>query len=329
MTGTPLFPEARRLETCPACAGARLKPFRRSVDFHYQIPGEFDTERCQDCGLVMVSPMPSVSDLGRLYPDDYYSYQTPSLPKPWKRALKRLVGLHRETMVPRRERPGTMLDVGCGAGQYLIEMQARGWKVFGSELNKGGAAAGARAGLDIRSGELTQASFEPGSFDFVRLNHSFEHIPNPHSVLAEARRLLKPDGRLFIGVPNADGMMARLFGRYWWFAGLPVHTYGYTPLSLSKVLERNGFRVERLRYHSDYGGVIGSLQIFLNRHHEPRHSDGFLMRSLLLRLPAQYLARLLDLFRAGDCIEVLAVPDGVASLAAPPLAAAPAPAGPR
>lgn len=303
-----LFPEARRLAHCPACGGDRLRPFRRSVDFHYQIPGEFDTERCEGCGLVLVSPMPTVSDLGRLYPDDYYSYQTPTLPKRWKRLIKRLVGLDRQTMVPRFPHPGTMLDVGCGAGQYLLEMRARGWTVYGSELNRGGAAAGARAGLDIRAGELTQAGFEAQSFDFVRLNHSFEHIPNPASVLQEAHRLLKPDGRLFIGVPNVDGLMARVFGRYWWFAGLPVHTYGYTPDSLTKILARHGFRVERLRYHSDYGGVIGSLQILLNRHHRPRHSDGFLMRSVALRLPAQYLARLLDLFRQGDCIEVLAVP---------------------
>jgi SAM-dependent methyltransferase len=308
MNGTPLFPQARRLEACPACGGRQLEFFRRSVDFHYQIAGEFDTERCHDCGLVMMSPMPTAADLGSLYPDDYYSYQTPVLPAPWKRLVKRLVGLHRRTMVPRFGPPGTMLDVGCGAGQYLLEMQAVGWSVKGSELNRGGAAAGARAGIEIRPGELTQAGFEPASFDFVRLNHSFEHIPNPQPILQEARRLLKPGGRLFIGVPNVEGWMARLFGRYWWFAGLPVHTYGHTPRSLSRMLERNGFRVERLRYHSDYGGVIGSLQIFLNRHHTPRHSDGFLMRSLALRLPAQYLARLLDLLHAGDCIEVLAAP---------------------
>jgi SAM-dependent methyltransferase len=203
-----------------------------------------------------------------------------------------------------------MLDIGCGAGQYLLEMQAQGWVVYGAELSRAAAEAGRRAGLDIRGGELMQAGFGDAMFDFVRSNHSFEHIPNPEPVLAEIRRVLKPGGKLFIGVPNIEGAMARLFGRYWWYMGLPVHTYSYSPRNLSLLLERCGFRVERVRYYSDYGGTLGSLQIWLNRHRVPRSSDGWVVRSLLLRLPGQYLARLLDFFRMGDCIEVIATPAG-------------------
>lgn len=303
-----VFKEARALHRCPVCQSSAIRTHIEGVDYHYRTPGLFTASRCDDCGLQFVNPMPSAADLGALYPDDYYSYQPPRLlggPKQW---LKALVGLRKKTMLPHFDRPGTMLDIGCGAGQYLLEMQARGWKVYGAELSKAAAAAGRAAGLDIRGGELMSAGFESGMFDFVRSNHSFEHIPNPQPVLAEIRRVLKPDGKLFIGVPNVDGAMARLFGRYWWYVGLPVHTYGYNPRNLSMLLRDNGFAVERVRYYSDYGGTLGSLQIYLNRNDFPRSSDGRVVRSLLLRLPGQYLARLLDLFRQGDCIEVIARP---------------------
>ncbi len=300
------FREARRFEHCPVCRSKRLVPALTSIDFHYQTPGLFSADRCQECGLFFVNPMPSANDLAALYPDDYYSYQPPRLmhgPKQW---LKALVGLRKRTLVPSFPAPGTMLDIGCGAGQYLLEMQARGWKVFGAELSRAAAAAGRQAGLDIRGGELMDAGFADGMFDFVRSNHSFEHIPNPEPVLRTIRRILKPDGRLFIGVPNIDGTMARLFGRYWWYVGLPVHTYSYNPRNLSMLLQRCGFEVERVRYYSDYGGTLGSLQIYLNRNDRPPTSNGRVVRSMLLRLPGQYLARLMDLFQAGDCIEVIA-----------------------
>jgi SAM-dependent methyltransferase len=304
---TRLFPHAEAISNCPICGSAQLRHFVRSVDYHYQIPGEFDLSRCLSCQVAFANPMPTPADLAALYPDDYYSFQTPALPHWLKRRVKQLLGLSRYTYLPRFARPGRMLDVGCGAGQYLLEMRARGWEVYGSELNKGAAAAGRRAGIDIRGGELADAAFAAEWFDFVRLNHSFEHMPNPRAVLAEIHRILKPDGKLFIGVPNLSGLMARVFGRYWWYMGLPVHTFAYNPRNLSQLLQSAGFVVEKVRYGSDYGGVLGSLQILCNRNKFPRSSDGSVVKSKLLRLPGQYFARLLDLLRLGDCIEVIAV----------------------
>ena len=257
--------------------------------------------------MAFVNPTPAPSDLALLYPDDYYAFQSPSLPHWLKRAIKKVVGLSRYTYLPRFEKPGVMLDVGCGAGQYLLEMQARGWKVFGSELSRSAAEAGRRAGLDIRGGEIFEAGFASESFDFVRLNHSFEHMSNPHAILAELRRVLKSDGKLFIGVPNSR----------WSHGAYSSGGTGGTCASRSTRLPTirrtcayccslRDSTVEKVRYSSDYGGVLGSLQIYRNRNLVPRSSDGAIVRSKLLRLPAQYLARLLDLLRQGDCIEVIA-----------------------
>ena len=128
-------------------------------------------------------------------------------------------------------------------------------------------------------------------------------------MLAEVRRVLKPGGRLFIGVPNVEGLWARLFGRYWWYLTLPVHAFQYSPSNLGRLLERCGFRVLDVRYNSDAGGNLGSLQLLLNRH-GARPAEGFLVRSLVLRPPAALLSKALDLFRLGDCMEVIATRDG-------------------
>lgn len=301
------FADAIEYTRCPVCNSERISRHMVANDFQYAIEGDYRTDRCHSCSLVFMNPMPTVAELKRFYPEDYYSFEPPSLPSGPRYWLRRLLGMQKKTFVPPFPRPGTMLDIGCGAGQYLIEMRSKGWTVHGSELSNQATAAGQRAGLDIRAGELTAAGFDTAMFDFVRSNHSFEHIPNSASVLREIHRILKPDGKLFLGLPNVAGAWARLFGRYWWNFGVPVHTYNFSPRSIRVLLEANGFTVERIRYYSDYSGLAGSAQIYLNRNLRPRRSTGRLLSNWVLRVPVHYLCRLLDLLHLGDCIEVIAV----------------------
>lgn len=300
------FTHAVKLNHCPACLGRNVGPYLTGSDYHYGIAGVFSTDRCSDCETVFINPMPDSTDLSALYPDDYYSYREPQ-PEPLSRKLVRKVLRYpRVYTVPHFSRPGTMVDVGCGAGHYLLEMRRRGWTVYGAELSKGAAAAGRKAGLDIRGGELTEAGFADKMFDFVRSNHAFEHIPNPDTILPEMHRILKDDGKMFIGIPNYDGTWAKMFKQYWWNFGLPVHTFNYSIKGVTTLLERNGFNVDKIVYNSDYTGLIGSLQIKRNSLQGIHESGGSLMRNLLIRMPAHYLSKVMDIFKKGDCIEIIA-----------------------
>lgn len=247
--------------------------------------------------------MPTATELREFYPNDYYAFQETDSGRASKRRVAALLGLVRETYLPNSERPGRMLDVGCGSGAYIAELARRGWEVAGVEPSAAAAEIGRKNGIDITPGSIHDLSFPPEHFDLIRFNHSFEHIPDPAEVLAAARRLLKPGGALFIGVPNTDGLWARLFRSYWWYLGLPVHTYGYNPSNLEKLTRAAGFQTELLRYHSEYAGLLGSLQIWANRRSTPRRSSGRILGSWVLRLPALWICRGLDLAHAGDCIE--------------------------
>ncbi len=294
------------LDRCPACLGTYFEPYIVSVDYHYGIDGNFSTSKCTDCGSVFMNPMPSAVDLSALYPDDYYSYQVPQPEDLVHRLARTFLRYPRVYTVPYFSKPGVMLDVGCGAGHYLLEMKRKGWEVHGAEISKGAAAAGRAAGIDIRGGELTDCNFESKSFDFVRSNHSFEHIPNPDAILQEIGRILMDDGKLFVGIPNFDGMWPSIFGKYWWNFGLPVHTFNYTQKGITAILERNGFKVERIVHNSDYSGLAGSWQIKVNAKVGLRRSDGRILKSRILRLPTHYASKFMDLIGRGDCIEVIA-----------------------
>ncbi len=306
----------QRLSACPLCGAGSFCVVAMAKDRHYQNLGSFAVVECELCKLWFLNPMPTLEYLSGAYPMDYYSYTTqppnsasePRM-KPIKNLVRRLIGFRSgKTHDPSFLRPGNMLDIGCGAGTFLLEMRDRGWNVHGVELSVQAAERGRQQGLDIFGGTLESAHFPSSTFDYVRSNHSFEHIHNPREVLREVRRIIKPNGMLFIGVPNVRCLMSRLYGTYWWYLGAPVHPFGYIPATLERLLTEEGFRVKKVGYNSSCAGFSGSLQIFLNRKNGKTSEDGWIIRNRLIRLLAHWIARWVDFFHVGDCIEVIAQP---------------------
>jgi SAM-dependent methyltransferase len=293
-------------ECCIVCTSREVEFLFRTWDRHYGIKGEYTLGRCRQCGLIFLDPMLPEWELEKLYPNDYYSYQPVVMHKSWIRKMaKRLLRMPIPTHDPAFPTPGTVLDIGCGSGEYLLKMRKKGWRVFGVEPSRAAAIAGQKEGLEIFHGTLAQAAFPERFFDYVRANHSLEHMPNPHQVLAEISRILRPNGKLFMGVPNTASLEFRLFKQYWWHLCAPVHVYGYSLKTLRSILSQHGFRVTKTYFSSNYVSILGSLQIFANRNNRFPADGGSLLKNPLLIPPCHITARLLDVFRAGDTIEAI------------------------
>jgi 2-polyprenyl-3-methyl-5-hydroxy-6-metoxy-1,4-benzoquinol methylase len=149
-----------------------------------------------------------------------------------------------------RVRPtGRVLDVGSHLGFFLRLGRNRGWTLQGIEPSAQSARIGSAAfGLDIRCGYLQDAHFPPDSFDVVTLVDVLEHVVEPRLLLAEIRRVLAPDGVLFIKVPNArynllkQLVLRKLLNR----SGHDIfdsreHVVHYTAATLSRMLREAGF----------------------------------------------------------------------------------------
>lgn len=295
------------LTNCPVCEGPRQRSYCKTRDRHYGIAGEYTLVRCDGCRVVFLNPMYSEDELTPLYPQDYYAHNKIIRSGGIKERVKQVLGMRIHTKDPAFSKPGRVLDIGCGSGWFLEEMRDEGWETFGVEINPDGARRGREvAGLDIRTGTLQDANFPSEYFDYVRSNHSFEHISHPNETLSEIHRILKSDGKLMIGVPNIASFNATMFGRYWWYLGAPVHTFNYTPHALSRLLEKQNFVVEKITYNSDYSGVLGSFQIWLNRNTSRKSIEGWAYNQKPLRLVSQWIAKILDVFKTGDAIEVIA-----------------------
>lgn len=295
------------ITNCPLCQKDKFELVYLAKDRHYGIAGFYRIVRCTNCSLMFLNPMISDEALSALYPSDYYAYQFESKRLFWKEVVKALVGYRIRTRDPQFRVPGRVLDLGCGTGRFLSEMRAWGWDVYGVEISSAAAELGRSKGkLNIFAGTLQQAAFPPEYFHYVRSNHSFEHISCPGDTLDEIHRILRPDGKLLIGVPNVSGLNVRIFRQYWWYLGAPVHPFTYSVQTLSHLLSKHRFSVERVIFNSDYAGILGSAQIWLNRNNGRRSTDGPLITNPVLKIWCQWLAKLVDLFQLGDAIEIVA-----------------------
>jgi len=106
--------------------------------------------------------------------------------------------------VAERLPPGSsVLDVGCGRGDFLAHVAPRVGKTVGLEPDVATAAAAAARGLAVVSGDLVSfARSNEGAFDAVCLFHVVEHLPEIRPFLRLLLSCLKPGGSLYLSVPN-------------------------------------------------------------------------------------------------------------------------------
>lgn len=72
--------------------------------------------------------------------------------------------------------------------------------------------------------------FAPGVFDLVLCSHVLEHVPNLARTLAEISRVLKPDGRLFVAIPNGYGLCDGIY-RFLFDGGDHVNRFRRIPFA--------------------------------------------------------------------------------------------------
>ncbi len=91
-----------------------------------------------------------------------------------------------------------MLDLGCGWGEFMKDVESRGGRIVGVDSHPG------KAGICSKAEKLP---FEDDVFDFINICEVIEHVDNPYLVMKEAYRVLKKDGIIYISVPNRFGLI--------------------------------------------------------------------------------------------------------------------------
>jgi SAM-dependent methyltransferase len=137
---------------------------------------------------------------------------------------------------------GSLFDLGFGAGAFLDEARAAGWRTAGIEASEPPVEQARANGHDARLlPEL--ASFDAASFDVVVATEILEHVDQPMDLLETASRLLRTGGLLYLTTPAGDGVNGRVLGASWTTMAPPEHLALFSRRGLDQLLAKAGFRV--------------------------------------------------------------------------------------
>jgi SAM-dependent methyltransferase len=173
---------------CAVCAGSALRTIDRRAGLC----------RCGACGHIFHNPRPSTADIAAFYShaDKYDAWLEHGAARDrlWERRLR--------LMLP-WIKPGSLLDVGTGTGQFLAHARPHFSRIEGTEVSESAVRiAREKYHLSIMRAFVEDVRDRDGSFDNVTLFHVLEHVPGPRATVMQCASLLTNGGMLFIAVPN-------------------------------------------------------------------------------------------------------------------------------
>jgi SAM-dependent methyltransferase len=224
--------------SCPVCRNPAEKTALAEVSLVHDAAGRL--VQCPACGVICFDPLPSIEILNRFYSAAYYDFRR------WPgEAGGAWFGRKLRKIGP----TGRFLDVGCATGFFLNGIrQSTGWEVHGVEFGRDAVTyARHKLGLDVFEGDLEDANYPDGHFDYVHVNNVLEHVLDPVGLLAECRRVLKPGGHFFLAVPNGINDSRNLI-EFFSTENIPArspsgHIFFFPARTLLMLFERFGFAV--------------------------------------------------------------------------------------
>jgi 2-polyprenyl-3-methyl-5-hydroxy-6-metoxy-1,4-benzoquinol methylase len=246
------------IQACPICKSGSVRFFSKAFDRLSEEPqDEYSVMRCSNCSFAWTVPQPPEEELGTYYPPNYFGdisnlireLKSDRLRKssPWRMELEKV------RLVEKLSSGGRILDVGCGAGQFLFALDRRRWRTEGIEQDEVACRAMKALLPEISVWNDTIKAFRgtPGSYDVITFWHSLEHVTRPREVLQKAYGLLHDEGRVVVSLPNVDSLQALVFRHHWYaFGDVPRHLWHFSPRSLEMLLTETGFFVDRHLFFS-------------------------------------------------------------------------------
>lgn len=227
---------------------------------------KFTYSQCNNCGTLFLTDVPN--SLEKYYSKEYYSFQVvenENLIQRFKNIrnnydffrtnflgcilssitsnsnLKALRSLQNLTKFSK------LLDVGCGTGNDIKFLRKNGYE------NVSGIDPFIENDIYFNNKILVlkQDLFSvQGSYDFITLHHSFEHMLNPAKVLKKLFELLENDGTLMIRIPLADSFAFGKYRQNWVQLDAPRHTFLHTKKGMEILANDCGFKIIKTLYDS-------------------------------------------------------------------------------
>jgi SAM-dependent methyltransferase len=174
---------------------------------------QFPVWRCRRCRSLHGPELPNIDEFYADYPIR-------------KQKLDYFFRIWLRNILGRLQRIGftkehTLIDYGCNTGLWLTYLRSKGIKRV--------------QGFDLYVSEYRQPAILSQKYDWVYSADVIEHVSNPKDFLAHLKELMKPDGKLVILTPNAEGIDLGRSDEFLHSLHQPFHTHILSKCGLSEL----------------------------------------------------------------------------------------------
>lgn len=181
-------------------------------------PGVFvSIMKCSKCGLVFSSPQPIPLELAQHYDQELENYFNEEQLNTNPLIISEIISKF-EKITQSKLKNKFVLDVGTGAGTLALGLISEGATVTALEPSKKFYEKSkdilSEYESQVINKSIEEVEFEKKSFDLVILSAVLEHLPQPEIALQKIEKWLKPNGVVYITVPNANWLISNLINSY-------------------------------------------------------------------------------------------------------------------
>jgi SAM-dependent methyltransferase len=208
----------------------------------------YQGRRCDACGIIFVSPRPSLEDISAIYASDTAHVSSAYQVRP--SVGGRLHARHTLRLLRRYRKSGRLVEIGAGGGHFVTEARSAGYEVSAVEANP--------VPRDhIRSLGIPCTDTLEAHCDIVYACDVLSHFYDPESEMRDIHAHLGKDGLLVLETGNGGDVLERYFSRFAKFQ-YPDHLFFFGELALRELLSRTGFRVVSVSRYN----ILPNLWVF-------------------------------------------------------------------
>lgn len=247
---------------CPWCNSENNHQFLKLKDY-FLTQEEFEILECEDCKLLFTNPCPAPDKIGNYYKsEDYLSHNEEKkslFAKIYNKVKKINIKNKFKIAVSNQQSAISILDIGCGVGDFLLYAKEKGCNVTGIEPSED-ARKIAEKKLDCKISSPEELQNIPdNSFDIITMWHVLEHVADLKTEIHHLQRILKKDGRLVLALPNYKSYDAEYYKDKWAAYDVPRHLSHFSQTSIKNIFKETNLQlidIKPLKWDSFYISML-------------------------------------------------------------------------
>jgi 2-polyprenyl-3-methyl-5-hydroxy-6-metoxy-1,4-benzoquinol methylase len=203
-------------------------------------------KKCSPCNLIYISPRPSLEQINNLYGHDQAHISASAhIAQAYP---KRIHAQHTLSILKKHLSGGDLLELGSGAGYFLMQAKLQGFNPHGIELNPIQSAFIQNSlKIPCEAKPLDSDSFGTKKFDVIYHSDVLSHFYDPFQAMQAMHEKLKPNGYIIFETGNIADIDPKYYTSFNAMQ-YPDHLFFFGRKSITQLLNIHDF--ELLKYYS-------------------------------------------------------------------------------